>query len=293
MRNPYLLLTLAALFWSGNWIAGRALAGLVPPVALTFWRWAIALALIAPLVAPRLWAQRALLARGWKPIVLLGLLGGGLHNVLQYWGLQYTSATNGSILNSLTPIFIIVLGAALLRDAFPRAAAAGAIVSLAGAMAIITRLDFEVVRTFQFNRGDLLIIASLAMLAGYTLALRWRPAGLDALSFLACFALVAEVPVGIAYAAEHAAGHRMVLNATSLIGLSYVAIFPALLAYHFWNLGVAAVGAARAGVFMHLMPFFGAAMGVAFLGERFGLHHALGMALIIAGVTIASRKWAG
>jgi len=293
LRNSYLLLTLAALFWSGNWIAGRALAGLVPPVALTFWRWAIALALIAPLVAPRLWTQRSLLAREWKAIALLGLLGGGLHNVLQYWGLQYTSATNGSILNSLTPIFIIVLGAALLRDAFPRAAAAGAIVSLAGAMAIITRLDFEVVRTFQFNRGDLLIIASLAMLAGYTLALRWRPQGLDALSFLACFALFAEVPVGIAYAAEHAAGHRMILNATSLIGLSYVAIFPALLAYHFWNLGVAAVGAARAGVFMHLMPFFGAAMGVAFLGERFGLHHALGMALIIAGVTIASRKWAG
>ena len=184
MRNPYLLLTLATLFWSGNWIAGRALAGLVPPAALTFWRWAIALAVIAPLVAPRLWAQRSLLAHGWKPIVVLGLLGGGLHNVLQYWGLQYTSATNGSILNSLTPIFIIVLGAALLRDPFPRAAAAGATVSLAGAMAIITRLDFEVVRTFQFNRGDLLIIASLAMLAGYTLVLRWRPKGLDALSFL-------------------------------------------------------------------------------------------------------------
>src|ERR1700674_1768757 len=143
LRNPYLLLAAAALFWSGNWIAGRALAELVPPVALTFWRWAI-----APLVAPRLWAQRALLAQAWKPIVALGLLGGGLHNVLQYWGLQYTSATNGSILNSLTPIFIIVLGAALLRDPFPRIAAVGATVSLAGALAIITRLDFEVFRTF-------------------------------------------------------------------------------------------------------------------------------------------------
>src|ERR1700694_307477 len=293
LRNPYLLLAAAALFWSGNWIAGRALAELAPPVALTFWRWAIALALIAPLVAPRLWAQRALLAQAWKPIVALGLLGGGLHNVLQYWGLQYTSATNGSILNSLTPIFIIVLGAALLRDPFPRIAAVGATVSLAGALAIITRLDFEVFRTFQLNRGDLLIIASLVMLAGYTLALRWRPQGLDALSFLACFALVAEVPVGIAYAAEYASGARMVLNLTSVIGLLYVAVFPALLAYYFWNLGVAAIGAARAGVFMHLMPFLGAAMGFAFLGERFGVHHAVGMALIIAGVTIASRKWAG
>src|SRR5712691_6975632 len=107
MRRPYLPLVAAVLFWSGNWIAGRALAGLVPPVALTFWRWAIALVLLAPFVAPQLWASRALLAREWKPIVLLGLLGGGLHNVLQYWGLKYTSATNGAILNSLTPVLII------------------------------------------------------------------------------------------------------------------------------------------------------------------------------------------
>ena len=293
-RRAYVLLTAAALFWSGNWIAGRAIADLVPPVALTFWRWVIALAILAPLVAPRLWKQRGLLAREWKPIALLGLLGGGVHNVLQYWGLQYTSATNGSIFNSLVPIFIIVLGAALLRDPFPRAAAAGASLSLAGALAIVTRLDIQTILQLRFNAGDLLIIVSLVMVAGYTLALRWRPQGLDALSFLACFALVAEVPVGIAYAVEHASGARMILNSTALLGLLYVAIFPALLAYHFWNLGVAAIGAPRAGVFMHLMPFFGSVLGVALLGERFGVHHAAGMALIIAGVAIATRvKWAG
>jgi drug/metabolite transporter (DMT)-like permease len=288
--RAYVLLAAAALFWSGNWIAGRALADLVPPVALTFWRWIIGLALIAPIVAPRLWRSRALLAREWKPIALLGFLGGGVHNVLQYWGLKYTSATNGAILNSLTPILIIVLGAALLRDPFPRAAAAGATVSLAGAIAIVSQLDFDILRTLRFNAGDLLIILSMVMLAGYTLALRWRPQGLDALSFLACFALVAEVPVGIAYAVEHAAGARMVFNATSALGLAYVAVFPALLAYHFWNLGVAAIGAPRAGVFMHLMPFFGSILGVLLLEERFGMHHGAGMALIIAGVAIATRR---
>jgi drug/metabolite transporter (DMT)-like permease len=288
--RAYALLSAAALFWSGNWIAGRALAELVPPVALTFWRWVIALALISPVVAPRLWARRALIAREWKPIALLGLLGGGVHNVLQYWGLEYTSATNGAILNSLTPIFIILMGAALLRDPFPRLAAAGASVSLLGALAIVSRLDADTLKHLRFNAGDLLIILSMVMIAGYTLALRWRPKGLDALSFLACFALVALLPVGAAYAAEYASGARIVLNRTSLLGLAYIAIFPALLAYHFWNLGVAALGAARAGVFMHLMPFFGSALAIALLGERFGLHHALGMALIIAGVTIASRK---
>jgi drug/metabolite transporter (DMT)-like permease len=290
LRTPYLLLILAVLFWSGNWIAGRMLSGLIAPAALTFWRWAIALALLMPLVAPRLWAARELLAAKWKPIVVIGLLGGGLHNVLQYWGMQHTTATNGAILNSLTPVFIILLGAALLRDPFPRAAAAGAAVALAGALVIVTRLDWDALVALRFNPGDLLVIASLVMLAGYTLALRWRPQGLDALSFLACFALVAEVPVGLIYLLSDA---PMVLNATSVLGLAYVAIFPALLSYYFWSIGVAAVGAARAGVFLYLTPVFGSLMGIFLLGEDFGLHHAAGMALIIAGVTIASRKWAG
>ena len=267
MKHPYLLLTLSVLFWAGNWVAGRVLADLFPPAALTFWRWAIALALLAPFVAPRLWAARTLLVQKWKPIVLIGLLGGGLHNVLQYWGMQLTSATNGSILNSLTPVFIILLGAAVLRERFPRAAAAGAAVALAGALAIVTRLDWQAIA-----------------------ALRWRPQGLDALSFLACFAIVAEVPVGVLYLFEK---ESIVWNATSVLGLAYVAVFPALLAYYFWSLGVAAVGAARAGVFLYLTPVFGSLMGALLLGEEFGLHHALGMALIVAGVTIASRKWAG
>ena len=287
MGRPYLLLGLATLFWSGNWIAGRALADLIPPAALTFWRWVIALAIIAPVVGPRLWAQRSSLRRGWKPVVLLGLLGGGVHNVLQYWGLNYTSATNGAILNSLTPALIIVLGAVLLHDPFTRRAAVGATIAFAGVLALATQLDLDALIGLRLNPGDLLIMLSHVMLAGYTLALRWRPAGLDALSFLACFALVALVPVGITYAFET---RPVVLNRTSVIGLAYVAVFPALLAYHFWNLGVAAIGAARAGVFLYLTPFFGSALAVALLGERFGVHHAVGMALILAGVWLATRK---
>jgi drug/metabolite transporter (DMT)-like permease len=290
--NPtlaYSLLTLAALFWTGNWVAGRMLADLVPPSALTFWRWAIAVALLMPFVGPRLWAARALLAREWRPIVALGLLGGGLHNVLQYWGLQYTLATNGAIFNATTPVLIIVLGTLVFREPFPRRAAAGAVIALGGALALITRLDLAMLLAVGPNRGDLLILISMVMLSAYTVGLRRRPAGLDALSFLACFAIVALVPVGIGYAFEHAAGKRIVLNATSVGGMLYIAVFPALLAYLFWDIGVRAVGAARAGVFMYLMPVFGSILGMAFLGERFELYHAVGMGLIFAGVAIATR----
>ena len=166
---------------------------------------------------------------------------------------------------------------------------AGAVLALAGTLALITRLDFSMLRSLGFNRGDLLILVSMVMLSAYTVGLRWRPAGLDPLSFLACFALVALVPVGIGYAVEHAAGKRIVLTATSVGGMLYVAIFPALLAYLFWDVGVRAIGAARAGVFMYLMPVFGSILGMVFLGERFELYHALGMGLILAGVATASR----
>src|SRR5690606_38618207 len=139
-------------------------------------------------------------------------------------------------------------------------------------VALVTRLDPEALLEFAFNRGDLLVIASHVMLAGYTVALRFRPQGLDGLAFLACFALVALAPVGLAYAGEIAAGKCIILNSTSLAGLAYVAVFPALLAYHFWALGVARMGAARAGVFFYLTPLFGGALAIALLGERPGLH---------------------
>ena len=285
----YSLLALAALFWTGNWVVGRMLADLVPPSALTFWRWAIAVALLMPFVGPRLWSARRLLAREWRPIVVLGLLGGGLHNVLQYWGLDYTLATNGAILNATTPVLIIVLGTLVFRDPFPRRAAAGAFIALLGTLALITRLDWAMLASVGPNRGDLLIFISMVMLSAYTVGLRRRPAGLDPFSFLACFAIVALVPVGIGYAIEHAAGQRIVLNPTSIGGMLYIAVFPALLAYLFWDIGVRAVGAARAGVFMYLMPVFGSALGMLLLGERFALYHAVGMGLIFAGVAIATR----
>ena len=285
----YSLLALAALFWTGNWVVGRMLADLVPPSALTFWRWAIAVALLMPFVGPRLWSARRLLVREWRPIVVLGLLGGGLHNVLQYWGLDYTLATNGAILNATTPVLIIVLGTLVFRDPFPRRAAAGALIALLGTLALITRLDYAMLASVGPNRGDLLIFLSMVMLSAYTVGLRRRPAGLDPLSFLACFAIVALVPVGIGYAIEHAAGQRIVLNPTSIGGMLYIAVFPALLAYLFWDIGVRAVGAARAGVFMYLMPVFGSVLGMLLLGERFALYHGVGMGLIFAGVAIATR----
>jgi drug/metabolite transporter (DMT)-like permease len=289
LRLPHLLLALATLFWAGNWIVGRALVDVFPPAALTFWRWVLALALISPFVVPRLIAQREVLKRHWKPIVVLGVLGGGPHNILQYWGLHYTGAANGAILTSLMPVYVMLAAALFLGDRLPRGAAIGAAISILGVLAIVFRLDPQALLSFRLNPGDALIIVSHLMLAAYTLGLRRRPAGLDALSFLACFALVALPPVGLAYLFELSTGARIVWTGGAVAGLVFVAIFPALLAYHFWALGVAALGPARSSIFFYLTPLFGALLAVAVLGERLGLHHAVGAALILAGVALANR----
>ena len=287
---PYALLTLATLFWAGNWIVGRAVAGDLPPAGLTFWRWVIALAILFPIVGPRLWRARTLLRAHWKPVACLGVLGGGLHNVLQYWGLHYTGAANGAILTALTPIYVLVAAALFLRERLSMRAAAGAAISLLGVVAIVFRLDVASMRAFAFNPGDALIVLSHFMLAGYTLGLRWRPPGLDALSFLACFAGVALVPVGIMHVLELAGGAQMALTPASLAALGFVAVFPALLAYHFWNLGVAAIGAARSALFFYLTPLFGSLMAVLLLDEQLGLYHGVGGLLVLCGILLASRR---
>lgn len=285
----YLLLTIAILLWTSNWIAGKFLAAHFPPATLAFLRWAIALCVISPYVAPRLWRQRELIRVHWRALVVLGLLGGGLHSVLQYWALHYTAAINGPILNCLTPIVILFLSTVILKTALRAQALIGAFIAFAGAFAVITRLDPGVIGALQFNAGDLLILGAVVLLAGFTIALRLRPRELEPLSFLACFALVGQVPVGLISLVEYLQGSTWRLTPESVGGLLYIALFPALLGYLLWNQGVARIGSEKAGMFMYLNPLFGSLLSVAILGEAFEFHHAVGIVLVLAGVAISQR----
>ncbi len=114
--SPYLLLVLTPLFWAGNWVIGRAIRHDVPPLALAFWRWVIAALLLLPFAGKHVFRQRALILDHWRILILLGVLGTGLYNAFSYWGLQYTTATNGVLLNSATPILIIAISAIFLGE---------------------------------------------------------------------------------------------------------------------------------------------------------------------------------
>jgi drug/metabolite transporter (DMT)-like permease len=288
--SPYLLLGLTALFWSLNWVIGRAIAGHVTPFALVFIRWLVAIAVMMPFAWPEVRAQWPAIRRNWKLIVWFGLLGTGLHNWFAYAGLQYTTATNGVILNSSVPVMIIVLGWLVFRDTITRMQALGVAISLGGVLAILTRGDPSVLASLALNKGDLIVIAGMVLWAAYTVILRLKPPDISGLALLACCAVVGLTVLAPLFAAEMLFfGGRIEVTPATLAAMLYVGIFPSFVGYVFWNRAVAEVGSNVAGIFMHLMPAFGSLLAWLFLGERIQAFHLAGIALILLGITLTTR----
>src|SRR5262249_29047189 len=135
--SPYLLLSLTALFWAGNWVVGRAMRNDMPPVAMGFWRWTGAFLLMLPFAARELMQKWHVVRSNWLTLMLLGCLGAIAFNTLIYIGLQYTATTNGVLFNSISPILIILLSWAFLRERITGRQAVGVVVSLCGVVAIV------------------------------------------------------------------------------------------------------------------------------------------------------------
>lgn len=287
--SPYLLLSLTPLLWACNWVIGRSLYHDIPPMGMTFFRWLFAIAILAPFALPQLRRDAPLLRRHWRILLVLGAIGIGTHNALAYLGLNYTTATNGVILNSFIPVMIVALSWIFLRERLRPVQVAGVAISLAGVLAILSQGSLALLLAFRLNVGDLFVILSMLMWAVYTIALRWRPAGLHPLSFLFVLAVIGDAVVLPMWLGEMALGHVIAWTWHGVAALASVALFSSVLAYVFWNRGVEEVGAPVAGLFVHLMPVYGVVLAWLFLGETLGAHHVAGIALILAGIAITSR----
>ncbi len=292
MRPPYLLLTLTALFWSGNIVVGRGLRADVPPVALAFWRWVIALACTLPLAWPYWRSQWPALRRGWLAVLLLGLLGIGGYNTFAYVGLQYTTATNALLLNSFIPIVTIAISWAFLGKHLNRVEGLGVLVSLAGVATVVSQGNMAVLAGLHLNRGDLWLLLAVVTWALYTVGLHKRPAGVHPALLMAALTVVGILSLAPAYAWElgwlGGPGRHMSLHTGSLAGVLYVGIIPSFIGFIFYNRGVAEVGANKASLFIHLMPVFGTLLSALFLGEVPHLYHGVGIALIFAGIYLTT-----
>lgn len=293
--GAYLLLTLTALCWAGNHIAGRWIAAETPPVppaGLSVVRWLLAALVLLPLAWRHIVADWAAIRSKPGIVVFLGLLGGAGFTVLQYYGLRYTTAVNVSVMNSVGPAFIILAGLIIFRDYVRPAQLGGVAVSLAGVMVILTRGELSALRDLGFNLGDVLVLINMGIFAVYSACLRLRPPlhSLTFMTLMSALASLGSIPLAVV---ETITGDVLRPTWPTVITVIYTGLFTSVTAYLAWNTGVARLGAQRAGAFLHLVPLFGAILSMLLLGEEPRPFHAVGLLLIIAGVTIAARRPAG
>jgi drug/metabolite transporter (DMT)-like permease len=287
----YLYLTITAASFGGNWVVGRALTDLVPPFAMTFWRWVIAFLLLLPFAWRHVRKEKTAMVAAWRTLLLLGALGSTGFAVLSYWGLQYTAAINASLLNASMPLFILPLSLLMLGIGISTQQAVGLALSLFGVMIIILRGDLDLLMSVRLNPGDLLIVGAVACWSLYTVILRKSPlVDVHPLSLLFTTTLLGILLNAPLYGWEIARGAKIVLRAETVAGLAFLGLFPALIAYICWNEAVRSVGPNTAGLFLNLVPLFTAAFSMAFLGEKLYAYLVVGAAFVLGGVYLCTAR---
>jgi drug/metabolite transporter (DMT)-like permease len=284
------LLVLAAAAWGGSSVAGRAAAGNVPPMTLSFLRWAGALILFLPLGGKSLWLERRIYFRHWKIMAVFGFFGIVGFTVPYYLGLQFTPAINVTLLNGLVPILTIFFSFVLLGVLISWGQAAGIVVALAGTLVIIVRGDIDLLSSFSFNGGDLMAISAFVSWALYTVMLKWKPAGLGTYSFLVGITIWGCLIMLPMYGWELANGQGFAPSASNLFIIGYAAVFPSFIAYICWNLAVPVVGANLASITQYLNPVFGVVFAILILNETFENYHLVGVAAVFVGLYLATTR---
>jgi len=285
--RAFALLGLVMLLWAGNSIVARAVRFDVGPFTLAFIRWAGASLAVAPFAWRALRRDWPAIRAGWRPILLLGLLGIGAFNALLYSGLRYTPATNALLLQAAVPALVMLLDRLFFgvrAGLWPRL---GVGASILGVLVIVFEADATAALRLRFGLGDGLILISVVVWALYTVLLRLRP-NIAPVSFIAVTFWVGVATMAPLAALEWYSGMTIRWSPELGAAFLYVALLPSLLAYFIYNYATGIVGPARAGQAITMMPLFGALLAAALLGERLHAFHFAGMVLILAGIVVAA-----
>ncbi len=284
----YLLLLLSALFWSGNFVLSRGMHADIPPLSLSFWRWTVALLILLCFSMRHLWEQRQIVRKHIRFIAVQGLLGVAGFNSLIYIAVQTTTAINAVLVNSCIPVLIAVFSWILYKEMMTLRQCLGVLVSLCGVLLIIARGELAHLMAMSFNRGDLLVLIAAAIWALYSANLRKYPKELHPLAYLSGIIISGLLVIFPFYLIEMSSGKSMIITASSIVTVLYVAIFASLMAFIFWNRAVRSVGANKAGPFIHLMPVFSTLLAVIFLDETIHAYHIQGILLIFFGILMTT-----
>ncbi|GKW14390.1 transporter [Pectobacterium carotovorum subsp. carotovorum] len=280
--------TIPPLLWAGNFIVGRAVRDDIPPVTLTLVRWLVALVIILPFALPHIRRDWPGYLQHAGRIVAISLSGIAAFSLLVYFGLHHTSGTNALLLNSCAPVLILLFSAVFWGARLNLRQIAGLLLSCVGVLIIIFRGDPRGLLALAFSSGDLLLLGAMTCFAFYTLWLRELPAEINRLGLLGVQVLITLIVVSLLWPWEHATGESANWNSTTLVAVLFLGAGPSFVSYLLFGRCVEMIGAARAGLSIHLIPVFGVALSLLFLGEPLHVFHIAGIATILIGVSFAT-----
>jgi len=284
----YVLLIFAVLFWSGNFIVGRGIHNEIPPMTLAFWRWAVALLIILPFSLGNILHQFDIIRRNLKILTVLAILSVTNFSIFIYMALKLSTATNTVLINSMIPIFIVMVSWLGFKERITLRQSIGIATSLAGLIFIIANGNLLTLISVRFSKGDLWTICAGFSWALYSVLLRKCPIELNPLSFLATLITIGTLFILPFYIWEMNAGKTMNISIASIGSIVYVALFASILAYIFWNKAVQIIGANKTGIFIHLMPVFSIILAIIFLDEKLRGYHIKGTILIFSGILLTT-----
>jgi len=292
-NNPYLLLILATLFWGGNFALGKAVSGSIPPLTLSYIRWALALMLFLPFVWQEVRGQKENMLKNWQALAGLGITGVLGFNMCVYLSVQYTTAINASLINSFAPVVIILLSMVFLQERLSGKQGIGICISMFGVVWIITRGEIGKLLELQFNTGDLIMLAAVILWGIYNIVLKKKgKIAPQKTIFVGSIlgGLIFTFPLIILE--NYRLGLSWLFNLTTIhyLSLLYFGIFPTIFSFLFFNKAMLEVGPSKASIFSNLIVVFASIFGILFLGEKLLWAHLVGGVLIIIGVILTTGK---
>jgi len=290
-KTAYIFLIFATLFWSGNFIVGKAASLFeIPPFTLNFYRWTFAWLILAPFTLKEIFKKKEYILKNLKLILILGITSITIFNSIVYYSLNFTQVISGVLMISTIPVMIIFFSWIFKIEKTNFYQILGVIFSLFGVVIIVTKADLNKLLNLNFNKGDLWMVVAMLSWAMYSALLRKRKFELSKISLLQTIISAGLVLLLPAYLIEMSLGYRLNIHLPFILTLSYVVLFPGLASFFFWIKGISIIGSNRSGIFLHLMPIFSTIMAILIFKEKFMVFHFIGAVLIITGVVLSSKR---
>ena len=290
-KIAYILLILTTLFWSGNFIVGKAASLFeIPPFTLNFYRWVFAWLILAPFTLPEIIRKKNYILENIGLIIILGITSVTIFNSIVYYSLNFTQVISGVLTISTIPVMIIFFSWLFKIEKTNIYQISGVIFSLLGVVVIIAKADLEILLNLNFNKGDLWMVVAMFSWAIYSALLKKKKFELSQLSLLQTIISAGLIFLLPTYLIELALGYKVSIHLPFVLTLTYVVIFPGLASFIFWIKGISIIGSNRSGIFLHLMPIFSTILAIIIFKERFMTYHFIGAILIIIGIYLSNKK---